>query len=912
MCVRGAQSEESRVQHHQPTSSARRIQQQQSNPCNQVTDYQAQILALKDDQVASAGLASASSTITTALSSSHMTTSSAAMTNSNGSQNTENLTNGSGLPAVRGPTVTVVGVGHQNHPQNQHLNAQSNYVDNMNNNPIQKNNFVNTTTEAQMIEHDQAGVEQDLTDKLVKETSDEARLELLISLRNLITACNKKKDSLINSRNFSKMVELLSDYESSTEVKTQLVLLICALAKGGETNILKLNEHSIDQKIYDLATEYCSEHQEYYDDQSTDSTSDHELIEACLRCLRSIMAWPNVSRSWLLYETRSKIPSKITKPAIIGVDNMRLKNLNNIIVYALDSDSYIIQECVANLFATTCDRGKDQNLLYKASAVTCIAKIIESNSERVIRASLSWLSQLCFRNPYISNQVTTTSCSSGLHLLDRLIYLMSKDMHPEIQLLAAKSFAHIYRAANSPILKNDSRVTTHVLPTLVRLVHRDQPAHLRSKSAECIAFLIEDDKRLQSTASICDHLIESLASMLEYKEDYSLTELASDPDYHKSTKVSQEFGVWHNQYPPQIDNSVLSSLESHQTVQTTGCEHDLENNMKRASFLALASLAANLESIRKKISNTSPIVQQLIKSLIESHPGRIKAVLKCILSLSRSVKQLRTSFAENSIYNSLRGLLYSSFDDTSTHSKDILILVIAILCNITLNFSPGKQHFIDFKTVDIFCKLTKRPERTLRLHSLWILMNLVYEVEETNLRMQVLQALDMPYILLLLQSDEEDEVIIKTLGFLRNLMSRPQQVDSIMKLNGEAIIRTLAELLNKHHPYVIEEQAMCVLANIADGAESKNYIMANELVIHHIGEMLADLRVGDARLAALDCVRNLVQKEYEGSSVRRDELKRRGFNEKLKFLLHSEDLALVNRAQKAYNLFAGGLDDRCL
>lgn len=917
LCVRAAQSEETRVQHHHPTSAASAtINIRCQTTHNQSVDAsvnQTQILAIKEDQISASNAGVNIESPLTNHISQQMTSSIAAMTNSNGQpKNNETIATSPGLDPMRASMNT----------SSQHHHV-TNGCTSLDSHKTSSNNNLEQTVVTQS-EHDQAGLEHELINKLARESSDVARHELLITIRNLITACNMKKDFLINSPEFSKLIGLLSDYESSSKVKTQLVLLICTLAKGGVHNVQKLNEFSVDQKIYELVTEQCQDDLQSYTNKIGHhrvSFYDHELIEACLRCLRSLMSWPSVSRGWLLYEAPHQLGTKYTSDSDRpDVDHLRLRSLTNVIAYAKESSSFTVQECVSDIIALTCDRHKDQNLLFKADALSCIFKLLESKSERVIRASLSWLSQLCLRNQFISARIIESRCASGMKVLDRLTCLMSKDMYPEVQSLAARCFAHICRSINSNSLMNDPRVSTHVLQTLIRMVHSCQPAAIRVKSAECIAYLVENDKRLQSTASICDHLIDSLADMLDYGEKLVLSELAHNLIFHKNqSDIQEKDNLWRNCRPsltiPSSQSQVLPNQDTSFYISNSDCDSEIGNDMKRASFLALASLASNLEQVRKKISNTCPIVEQLIKSLVEvyrpSNPRTTKAALTCLLSLSRSVKQLRTSLADKNLYNSLKTLLFTSFDDSSVQSKDILTLVVAILCNITLNFSPGRLEFIEDKAIEIFCTLTKAKEyESLRLSSLWILMNLTYEVDDPSLRTRILQALDIPYILILLQSDEEHELVLKTLGLLRNLLSQQQQVDLMMEAYGREIVKTLAQLLSSHHPYVIKEQAMCVLANIADGIESKNYIMSNEQVLYHIGEMLADLRVGDARLAALDCIRNLVQREYDGSSERRDELKKRGFDEKLKFLLKSEDSALLTRAQKTYNQFDDGLEDR--
>lgn len=741
----------------------------------------------------------------------------------------------------------------------------------------------------------EASSELDLINKLASETLEETKLELLIAIRDRITACNKKKDSVVSSPNFSKIINSIhDDISNSPAVKTQLALLLCSVAKSGEHNIKILNELLVDDKIFNLIL----------------NSQDEALIEACLRCMRSIMAWPKVSRTWLLYE----------QPQINSSDNLQPKdkvtstsweNLSKIIAYARNSNSFIVQECIADIFASTCLRNKNQVLLYQASAIPCIIQFLESSSNRVIIATLNWLTQMCLRNSLVSSEIVKSRCPSNTPVLDRLTSLMNKDRCSELQFLSARCFAHIYRANIE--LKNDNRIIAYVIPTLVRMVHRNNTPELRIKSAECIAYLIEGETKLQNIASVCDHLIESLANMLEYTHNWFGLKNCNQTQYKCSrfhdrgiswlsitTQVQQQH--LQQQPPPPLDLRPAQP-EPSKVEPTNDSNSELNQEMKRAAFLALASLASNLEPIRKKIFNICSIMQHLVKSLGDSDAKTLRSVLTCLLSLSRSVQQLRTSFAENTVYSALKSLL-------STSSNDVLILVLAILCNISLDFSPGKQHFLDSKTIEILCNLTRKSDPVLRLHGMWILMNMVYQLKDLNLKFQIIKSLGMNHVMSLVEIEDDDETVLKTLGFLRNLLSQRSHIDAIMNSHGDQIMQLIVCILEKPCLPRIKEQSLCVLTNIADGNESKTFIMNNRTVLSYLARTICDEQAGDLRLAAICCITNLAHKEYEKSQERRTEMKKFGIEEKLKEMLNTNDPILSDRVRTAYNQFLIGVEDK--
>lgn len=737
--------------------------------------------------------------------------------------------------------------------------------------------------------------EHRLINKLVNETHEDVKLEVLLSLRNLVTACNKKKDSLVNNPNFNKIIELIDENHSSSDVKTQLALLLCSVAKGGEQNVKVLNDSSVDGKIFNLIL----------------NSNDDNLIEACLRCMRSIMSWPKVSRSWMLYEnqtTRQQSPAN-------GADQTE-GGPARVIAYARRSKSLITQECVADIFAATCSRTRDQMVLHRSGALKCILLLLESPSHRVIVSALNWLIAMCLKNSTISMEAIKSISPSGLPLQDLLIRMMSKDECCELQFLSAKCFTQIYRALSPEYIQDDARIVGHVLPTLVRMVHRDKPAQLRAKAAECIAYLIECDPELQETASICDHLIESLANMLEYEQNIVFADLRSPPQiYTPNYRCSREREVIWNGISSQPEKSPPSSIfdfrnthhyELTKVDSISEISTELGEEMRRSSFLALAALASRNDVIRKKIFNICAVMQHLVRSLsCDGDTRTLRAVLTCLLSLSRSVQQLRTSFADKSVYSALKNLL-------NTTSNEVLTLVLAILCNILLEFSPGKQHFLDATTVGFFCSLTRGSDRNLKLHGMWILMNMVYELKDLNLKIQILKTLGPEHVLNILETENDEELIKKTLGFLRNLMSQRPHIDSIMANYGEQILFSLTRVLDRPLSTSLTEQALCVLSNIADGTESKSLIMNNRHILSYLTQVIGDEQektIG-IRLAAICCITNLVHREHEGSYERRDQMKKFGIEEKLKSMLDTNNLDLSDRARTAYNQFLIGIEEK--
>ena len=141
---------------------------------------------------------------------------------------------------------------------------------------------------------------------------------------------------------------------------------------------------------------------------------------------------------------------------------------------------------------------------------------------------------------------------------------------------------------------------------------------------------------------------------------------------------------------------------------------------------------------------------------------------------------------------------------------------------------------------------------------------------EQRIKVQIIKSLGPDQIFRLL-SDGDINVIMKTLGLLRNLLSNKQHIDHIMASYGKQImqvnrtikgsdlvlygttlkrgkrikikhrenkniflIQAVVLILESDYSPEVKEQALCILANIADGVTAKEFIMSNEDVLKKI------------------------------------------------------------------------------
>lgn len=325
-----------------------------------------------------------------------------------------------------------------------------------------------------------------------------------------------------------------------------------------------------------------------------------------------------------------------------------------------------------------------QNIMKELGAVRLIGTFLEGdqgNPYQVKLAALNWLAHLCYQNSSVCAQVASESVA-GQTLLDQLHALQGQHATHEMQFLAAKCMTAIYRA--DAMASDDPRLTFRTLPTLIALCKKDKLYPLRSQAAEELAYLTEVNITLQQTASICDHLITSLLDMLRLTSPLK--------------KTDDQFVNNRPPPPPKSLSShhVISDIEMLDCTEEVS-EEDFETeeefvetdklvlaDLRAAAFKVFASLASNDEDIRKRIIETDNLMSEVMVGIDDTSIKVKLAALQCLHSLSRSVQQLRTQFADHQVWLPLRHMLQ--------HSRfEVIMLSSSILCNLLLEFSPSKQ-----------------------------------------------------------------------------------------------------------------------------------------------------------------------------------------------------------------------------
>lgn len=90
-----------------------------------------------------------------------------------------------------------------------------------------------------------------------------------------------------------------------------------------------------------------------------------------------------------------------------------------------------------------------------------------------------------------------------------------------------------------------------------------------------------------------------------------------------------------------------------------------------------------------------------------------------------------------------------------------------------------------------------------------------------------------------LLTEQNHTLIMKTLGLIRNLITNRVHIDQIMLAHGNKIIQAIVMVLEgEFYSLAIKEQALCILANVADGHTAKEFIMGNEDLLRKINSFM--------------------------------------------------------------------------
>lgn len=251
-------------------------------------------------------------------------------------------------------------------------------------------------------------------------------LNSLICIKNSVIGSNRQKESVISQGIVPRLIQLLKDKNVKFPVRTESCIIIGSLAKGTEEHVELLINSGIVQILLDMLEE-----------------NDMKLIDACLRCLRTL------SQSSTAADTKYTI-----------------KNLQKILNFAGPRESLQRQSCVASILSAACKSAVEQNALCSSGAPAVLLSLLIVPNLSVRIPVVTCLAAMCYKNRAVASEINNSSYRDK-KVKACLASLISRVQPIEMQLEAARCLTNLHRSgaidADDPIIKYQT------LSCLVRL-----------------------------------------------------------------------------------------------------------------------------------------------------------------------------------------------------------------------------------------------------------------------------------------------------------------------------------------------------------------------------------------------------------------------------------------------------------
>lgn len=509
------------------------------------------------------------------------------------------------------------------------------------------------------------------------------------------------------------------------------------------------------------------------------------------------------------------------------------KVAERLVLLLSEFDEGIAEVCAVILASSVAH--EQQARVYKCvGAVPALVMLLcRTNHERCVEACLNAMAALARQDASIAQALANP------HNVITLVLPFTRSPVHALRLSACRLLTIFHCAAQLPV-GLDGTVTT----ALVGLLNVDD-THSRTATAHTLAELVLGLEQLQKIATEAG-AIEKLAEVVRESVERS-EEMDTDMQTSSATREG-------------------SMDPQHSTEQG-------ENKvaLRAAVMTAIAALCGEYDDAREKVISEQ-VLPYIVDGLAGNEADVVLACVKCIRSLSRSVKVVRRDIANNNIGRILLNLL-------SAKNREIQRFSSATLCNLVLEFSPVRAIVTEIGgTNKLICLLTSDDEE-LRKNALWALKNLLFKADSKT-KSAVMEQLGYDNIQALC-ADKHPRVRELAMTVVRNLAcsgfaeSQNRQLDILFGATGDRLISLLSDALRMDtENSEIAVQALYVVCNIASGTEEhKAYLMDSEipqLILRWTSH--EDER---ARIAAVWCAINLSWKERPTTPRRSPMLMRR-------------------------------------
>ncbi|RKP07951.1 armadillo-type protein [Thamnocephalis sphaerospora] len=324
-------------------------------------------------------------------------------------------------------------------------------------------------------------------------------------------------------------------------------------------------------------------------------------------------------------------------------------------------------------------------------------------------------------------------------------------------------------------------------------------------------------------------------------------------------------------------------------LQTSACETG-------NTLLAIAAVCSLQEECRKKAVDAK-VLPRIVSALSHYSPRVRTAACMCTRSLSRSVKNLRTSLVDADVATPICKLL-------SDPSPEVQSMALTTLCNLTV---------LDQNIIPQLVKLSTSEDADISMHAMWTMENMVYHAGR-DVKSAVMVVLTYDRLITLIRTGNVS-LQERAIGLLRNLIcGKEADVSSVLEGVGEVtLLSILDQMLQSKHEKVLL-QTLYIAVNMATGNEQhKQSLMENETILHGILNCLEHSNVS-IREGAVWCIINLCwyegrkREEIRGARDRIQRFRTLGVLERIRHLADDSNLNLRERVATAIDQLSRPLE----
>ncbi|KAG0198070.1 hypothetical protein BGX28_008435 [Mortierella sp. GBA30] len=503
-------------------------------------------------------------------------------------------------------------------------------------------------------------------------------------------------------------------------------------------------------------------------------------------------------------------------------------------------------ELVASILARCCETPEQQVKIASSGAIPLLIRLLASGISKSQEAALGALAALVKDNVDLARDIAQMNLEKGERPAPFILRLV-RDKSPTMRLAAATYLTYLNRAGVIP--EHNSDVMLTVLPTLVKMLQLS--GTVQETAPKILAYLIWESDSMQK--AVCD--MEAIPKLV----------------------------------------SIISQMDETDDVYGIVGQKD---KLKEHSLLALAAISQMKEDCRKQVIEAK-VLSHIVAAMSHPSVGVRAAACQCTRSLSRSVKNLRTSLVDAGIETPLFKLL-------SDEDPGVLSSATATLCNIVLDVSPMKKTIMERGIVAKFVQMIGCGDNIVRLNAVWAIKNLVFGAD-SEVKEAVMQQFGYHNLARLL-NDTELGIQEQALNLVRNLAcNREQDIEKVFSGLGNGQLLSIIEDKLTWEDMRLLEHALYVLVNIATGSEyHKQSIMKRPGILKYVLGLMSHESVA-IRVATIWVIINLTwpdDKALQGVHDRVTALRNMGVEDRLQSLTADHDLDVRDRVKTALQHFS--------